>query len=656
MSPVSFDPNSVTDEEYLVLKAKSVLSHDPCAAKAWMITAKTLFPSNFGVQFEAYQIEKSARSVKEAAKCFGDIFKNFQEERELWQEIQALTTALRSENGDSNYSFLREMFSHIPQDVQRDLLLVSADRSEDTMEHCRLLLLLLRQFPRSVVEHGPPLVDTLMTAEKHSHYQNAVNCYRKLLVCDLLPLLGSSLVELPAKQLFRLLHKSIEFYLAYLMLPNKTIEDLPDVESKIDDPWKNLFAIQEMTAKKLGWELSSLSSGTWSKDSYWQKLLQFRQTTVQTDDPTYMKHMILLYYTTTFFLFCLHEYVVSLETGVGDMPLLLVEAFCSRQDQEDSIGEPKAKRRKLDGDESSTPLITVAKPPVGQSVPPVVHNYIMAVRCWDLLHSTEYLEREFTKLSQHLRLNNTWLQGFLIDTAIYKGKFQEAIEKILFQETTASTDCLQKNLRLASTYHCLGQHSACMEHVLQIVNALPVPVTSLQLSLSLQQPSRSGRHLHYLPMHRTQILQYCVKLLVSALKQSLSKPNVDADLIMGHIFTLLQFDWPLEEDLAIQLLERIHQHGSFSYSLFQTYIINVDLLEEFMYLSTEQGGSVGLDVVPTTQTVSQRRISTRGVDKGVKEDFKQAMKRQAARSEEPLDSLIIKFLGNERELLLHSLL
>jgi hypothetical protein len=27
----------------------------------------------------------------------------------------------------------------------------------------------------------PRLVDTLMTAEKHSHYQNAVNCFRKLL-------------------------------------------------------------------------------------------------------------------------------------------------------------------------------------------------------------------------------------------------------------------------------------------------------------------------------------------------------------------------------------------------------------------------------------------------------------------------------------------
>lgn len=42
-------------------------------------------------------------------------------------------------------------------------------------------------------------------------------------VCDLLPLLGSNSVDLPAKQLFRLLHKSIEFYLCYLMSPSKAI-------------------------------------------------------------------------------------------------------------------------------------------------------------------------------------------------------------------------------------------------------------------------------------------------------------------------------------------------------------------------------------------------------------------------------------------------
>jgi integrator complex subunit 10 len=49
----------------------------------------------------------------------------------------------------------------------------------------------------------------------------------------------------------------------------------------------------------------------------------------------------------------------------------------------------------------------------------------------------------------------------------------------------------------------------------------------------------------------------------------------------------------------IHLMERIRQQGSFSYSLFQNYVVNVDVLEEFMYLSTEQGGGITLDIMPS---------------------------------------------------------
>lgn len=57
------------------------------------------------------------------------------------------------------------------------------------------------------------LVDTSLTTEKHSHYQTPVNCSRKLLVVDLLPtLLGSRTIDVPQKQLYRLILKSIEFY------------------------------------------------------------------------------------------------------------------------------------------------------------------------------------------------------------------------------------------------------------------------------------------------------------------------------------------------------------------------------------------------------------------------------------------------------------
>lgn len=38
----------LTSENYLITKAKTAT--DPCTAKAWILTAKKLFPENFGVQ------------------------------------------------------------------------------------------------------------------------------------------------------------------------------------------------------------------------------------------------------------------------------------------------------------------------------------------------------------------------------------------------------------------------------------------------------------------------------------------------------------------------------------------------------------------------------------------------------------------------------
>lgn len=40
----------ISDEEYVIERAKSAFKTNPAAAKAWMITAKTLYPNNFGVQ------------------------------------------------------------------------------------------------------------------------------------------------------------------------------------------------------------------------------------------------------------------------------------------------------------------------------------------------------------------------------------------------------------------------------------------------------------------------------------------------------------------------------------------------------------------------------------------------------------------------------
>lgn len=40
---------SVTDEEYMMTKAKSFLETDCYRCRSWLLTAKSMFPNNFGI-------------------------------------------------------------------------------------------------------------------------------------------------------------------------------------------------------------------------------------------------------------------------------------------------------------------------------------------------------------------------------------------------------------------------------------------------------------------------------------------------------------------------------------------------------------------------------------------------------------------------------
>lgn len=45
-----FGDDSISDEEWLVSRARQCVKCDIYAAKSWMITARSLFPSNFTIQ------------------------------------------------------------------------------------------------------------------------------------------------------------------------------------------------------------------------------------------------------------------------------------------------------------------------------------------------------------------------------------------------------------------------------------------------------------------------------------------------------------------------------------------------------------------------------------------------------------------------------
>lgn len=144
------------DDNFFIKKAKITEQSDSFASKAWILTAKSLSPNNFAVQFEVYKQEKAIQNAAEAAKCFSHIVLTFQKQPpELWQEIIQLMAALRAPetNNKPEDKFYIKMFGHISYDVQNNILKSLKRDSDSSMDYCQFVLLLLKRFPHMTYVH-----------------------------------------------------------------------------------------------------------------------------------------------------------------------------------------------------------------------------------------------------------------------------------------------------------------------------------------------------------------------------------------------------------------------------------------------------------------------------------------------------------------------
>lgn len=673
----------LSDEDWLVSRARLSFKSDPYAAKAWMLTARTLFPNSFNIQFEAYNLEKQAKNSKEAAKLLENLYILFPDERRLWSEVHSILEALQNEKTDQTTSLLTEILAAIPTQVQCQMLLNVSEKISDKLEQCRLLLLALKKFPNLVKEHGMKLVETLMSAENLAQFQSPVNCYRKLLVCDVLPLVlkKGSQVKVLGSDLYIWLQKSVEFYISFvtqppvshepttpmspdLMSPTKkcrraNIPGLQDKECLISDPWGHLYKLLIFIGQNVGWEIDK-DFFTKSREFQWQHILSLYNRSNQAGSESRNKQI--LYTTTILFLECLYHYICSVDTdifhsgmlgGSNSVPLVIIEGF--KAEQSNSGAQPAAKRLKA---ESLLPQVH-ATPSVPSSQT-VIQNFLTAFKCYELLNSSSELQREFVVLCNNWRMETwSWMGHFQTDMFLYQGAFQDAVRHLQNYAIGAKTRLqIRHSLQLACCFYCLNNYSRACELILDVVAALPVtsPLTETPESTNENKfIYGSGRHLVLVPCTETEILPYCIQMLLTCFKDR-AFGGKTSDTLLGPTLVLLQYDWPTHAVLFSQIIKKIQKQGSFAYNLFFNYIINVDVLEEFSFIKTQEGGKVHLDILPiSTSAIAQQRTVTRGVNKGVTEDFKVMMEKQIKRSEESSEQLIRQFLKDERTMLLSAL-
>ncbi|XP_075412692.1 integrator complex subunit 10 isoform X2 [Tenrec ecaudatus] len=597
------------------------------------------------------------------------------------------------------------------------MLLKVTEQCFNTLERSEMLLLLLRRFPETVVQHGVGLGEALLEAETIEEQESPVNCFRKLFVCDVLPLIiNNHDVRLPANLLYKYLNKAAEFYINYitrstqlenqhqgtqdtsdLMSPNKrgsqkyVIEGLNEKSSQIVDPWERLFKILHVVGMRCEWQMDK---GRRSYGDILHRMKDLCRYMNNFDNEAHAKYKNQVVFSTMLVFFKnAFQYVSSIQPSLfqgpnasSQIPLVLLEDVSNAfGDVEVDRNKHIHKKRKLaegrektmhSSDDEEGPAkgrsrhIVVSKAELANSVE-VLESFKSARESWELLCSLECLDKEFTRICLAWKTDTwLWLRIFLTDMIIYQGQYKKAVASLhhlaalqgaLPQPQMPGQGTLEHQralIQLATCHFALGEYRMMCEEVLDLMCYMVLPVQeggkSQEGPAKVKPKFRKGSDLKLLPCTSKALMPYCLRLMLACFKLRAFMDNRD-DMALGHVIVLLQHEWPRGENLFLKAVNKICQQGNFQYENFFNYVTNIDMLEELAYLRTQEGGRIHLELLPNQGMLIKHHTVTRGITKGVKEDFRLAMERQVSRCGENLMVVLHRFCINEKILLLQIL-
>uniref|UniRef100_A0A8C4E0U5 Integrator complex subunit 10 n=1 Tax=Dicentrarchus labrax TaxID=13489 RepID=A0A8C4E0U5_DICLA len=721
------------DCEFLVKRARELVSEDPCAAKAWLITARTLYPADFNIQYEMYIIERNAERTASAGRLLYDMFINFPDQPIVWREISVITAALRSDSQDKHAQFLRGLFETLPGRVQCEMLLKATEQCFNTLEKAEMLLLLLKRFPESVVQHGVSLGETLLEAEASENVETPVNCFRKLFVCDVLPLVINNMdMRLPASLMQKYMLKAAEFYIGYVTRSQEggslkspsvsrgsqryVIDGLSEKSSVVAEPWERLLDILAVVGARCEWQ------GDKGQRSYVDMLQRVKElcrylpglegdTRSRCCSQVVICAALVLFRSAFLYVSAVQP---ALFQGVNVLslgPWILVEDLSSVYNgvevERGAVKHAHKKRKLADGREKTMSsddeeglgkgrgrhiLVNKTEMPNWSES---LDSFRTARESWDLLHSHDGLESEFKKICASWKTDSwLWFRIFLTDMIIYQGQYRKALSSLHQmaavqqpqpgQQSPSGQASLEHHRALiqqASCHYALGEYRMACEKLLDVVTGLvppnQEPTKTPEDQARVKTKARKGNDLRLLPCTSKAVLPFCLQLMLACFKLRAFTDSRD-DLALGHVVVLLQHEWPQGEMLFLKAVDKICQQGSFQYENFFNYVTNIDMLEEFAYLRTPEGGRIQLELLPNqgmliknpspalgvelntlllqgVQTMDRHHTVTRGITKGVKEDFRLAMERQVSRCGENLFSVLHRFCINEKIIIIQSL-
>jgi integrator complex subunit 10 len=90
-----------------------------------------------------------------------------------------------------------------------------------------------------------------------------------------------------------------------------------------------------------------------------------------------------------------------------------------------------------------------------------------------------------------------------------------------------------------------------------------------------------------------ELLPYTIDIITSSVKE-IAFSDSCTDVAIGQLMVLSQYKWPKDVDCFNKLILLVQTRGSFTYTKFFKYIINIEMLEEIMYLANQTSVKLNL--------------------------------------------------------------
>ena len=412
-------------------------------------------------------------------------------------------------------------------------------------------------------------------------------------------------IELPSDLVNRVLVIVFKHYIAKFW---DSAEPHSGKQLLVDDSRAKIIELFEWCGKLLKWEPFQYNP-TWTKDFYWQKLKQIETSTCDSRQVFYLSCFL--------FFISSQDYLTNTRVKIdgSEVQYFLVDGLS-------------------DLDETTALMNILHEPPFP---PDAATSFLTAFKAQDLLQRNVIFFKDFNQLLYELNITRK-INRIVVDFAIYLRINADSYSLINASNQFSN---LEKAVRMLSlVMNAPNTTREVFEYIRLIMSDLPAVQGSFLKNLA------SDKSLLFLPLTRNAVVQYCTRIVVSILKRKIFKdPTKVDDYLLGSLLVLLQLEFYDNIPLVEHIFDIIRVKG-LDFPLFHSFIINIDMIEEFMSLWRAQGVILRLSSSASTPT-SQRRIGTRGADKNVKEDFKQVIKTQVLRSNEDVVGLITQFIEQE---------